>query len=391
MNNIKVCILKESLAFGGNERSVANVTMTLENDYSVYLCLFNGQDVQFEYGGKLIDIKAPPKKTRLMKVINSFIRSFRVKRFVRREKIDIMYEFLSISNYLTYVKYEKLIKIISSRDFANLQNRICSYNKALKRSDGMIFNSEYAKSFYLGTYPEDKDKVFTVYNIIDTEKIEEQANEQTEETFNEFILNHPNTIISVGRFCKEKCYESLLMSFVFIQKQVKGAGLVLVGDGMYKDQYKLIIDKYNLQNDVYFTGFQKNPYKYMRKCRCFVLSSLSEGFPNVLAEAMAVGLPVISTNCFSGPAEILRKDALYVDLDKDFEQCDYGIMVPAIKDETEAAQHISKAVIHLLSNSELIEKYSAISKKRALDFSKKAALDSFKEIFSYLWSKKIIK
>jgi glycosyltransferase involved in cell wall biosynthesis len=85
------------------------------------------------------------------------------------------------------------------------------------------------------------------------------------------------------------------------------AKLIIFGEGDQRSELQSLINSKNLQHEVLLYGFAKNPYKFLRKANLFVLSSNFEGFGNVLVEAMACGTPVISTNCPSGPNEILEK------------------------------------------------------------------------------------
>ena len=89
-------ILKESLCLGGTERSAANISKILEKDFELFLLLFNSLDIKYPYGGNLIDINAAPKKSRLGKIYNSFVRYFRVKKILKNKDINILYEFISI-------------------------------------------------------------------------------------------------------------------------------------------------------------------------------------------------------------------------------------------------------------------------------------------------------
>lgn len=365
-----VGILKESLCIGGSERSAANISRLLENHYELHFLLFNGSDIKYSYGGNLVDIDAPPKNSLVGKFINSFIRYFKVKRVLRQKRIDILYEFINIKNMLSFISYKNTKRIISARDFGKVQRYTENFHKALSKADAMICNSEYIKDYYISKYPEHEDKVFTVYNAIDGNEISNLTAEQTEKKYNDFVENHSKIILVAGRFCKEKGFEYMLEAFAKATESMN-LGLVMIGDGTYKEKYLKLIKELGIEDKVYFTGFQDNPYKYMGKSDIFVLSSLSEGFPNVLAEAMSIGLPVISSNCCSGPAEILRNDCDYEAVTDNFMECDYGILTPKMteEDNQKAISSLADAMVHLASNENLLKKYSELSKHRALEYS----------------------
>ena len=168
--------------------------------------------------------------------------------------------------------------------------------------------------------------------------------------------------------------------------QTTHLGLVMIGDGAYKEKYLELIDKLGVEDRVYFTGFQNNPYKYMAKSDIFVLSSLSEGFPNVVAEAMSLGLPVIASNCYSGPAEILRNDCDYEAVIDNYVECDYGIITPRMTaaDNENAISSLADAIVYLANDEELLKKYSKLSKQRSLEYSPEVAAQKFRKIFDKL-------
>ena len=174
--------------------------------------------------------------------------------------------------------------------------------------------------------------------------------------------------------------------------------LVILGDGELKDYLTALSRALGLRTfditkdppsehyDVYFLGFQENPYKFLYRSRLFVFTSAWEGFPNALLEAMACRLPVISANCEYGPAEILGIKAAISDYaDQKPRYSDFGILLPALNGEkirqagenpdgTEKlwVDHIEAA----LGDHKIIRKYSEMSAVRALDFDiKKIALN----------------
>ena len=112
-------------------------------------------------------------------------------------------------------------------------------------------------------------------------------------------------IIAMGRLTKVKDFSTLIKAFYLVRKKLD-ARLIIIGEGELRYELEMLISKHNLQEDILLPGFLKNPFVLIQKANLFVLSSIWEGFPNVLVEAMTCGTPVISTDCNSGPSEILE-------------------------------------------------------------------------------------
>lgn len=110
------------------------------------------------------------------------------------------------------------------------------------------------------------------------------------------------------------------------------AKLILIGDGVDKELIEKEVENLGISRYVFMPGFKDNPYKYIRNSSVFVLSSKNEGFPTVLIEALACGVPVVSTDCISGPREILDNGK-------------YGKLVP-VGD----AEKMAKAIIETLED-----------------------------------------
>ena len=124
---MKICILKESLAIGGTERSAANVSKVLCEDYEVYMTLYDAADIKYSFKGQLVDFSLPPKPTFAGKVVNTILRDIKLRKFLRKEKVNLVYMFTTIGNRQTRYKY-KTPKIISARDFGKMQERYKEYN-----------------------------------------------------------------------------------------------------------------------------------------------------------------------------------------------------------------------------------------------------------------------
>lgn len=113
-------------------------------------------------------------------------------------------------------------------------------------------------------------------------------------------------LLTAGRLAEQKDHITLLKAFSIVKQTYKNAVLFILGTGPLESILKKYIDHNNLTGSVFLSGFQTNPYKWISKSNVFVLSSIYEGFGNVIVEAMALGKTVVSTNCPSGPDEILQ-------------------------------------------------------------------------------------
>jgi glycosyltransferase involved in cell wall biosynthesis len=120
-----------------------------------------------------------------------------------------------------------------------------------------------------------------------------------------FAPGQPPVILSAGRLTRQKDHETLVRGFALLRERTP-ARLIILGEGEERGNLERLTGQLSLRADVQLPGFTLNPFAYMARARLFVLSSRWEGFGNVLAEAMACGAPVVSTDCPSGPAEILQ-------------------------------------------------------------------------------------
>jgi glycosyltransferase involved in cell wall biosynthesis len=121
-------------------------------------------------------------------------------------------------------------------------------------------------------------------------------------------------VVGVGRLNRQKDFPTLLRAFAAL-RSMRQARLMILGEGEERPILEALIKEFNIGDDVWLPGFVDNPYAYMKNADVFVLSSIFEGLPTVLIEAMAVGTPVVATDCKSGPKEILGA-------------AQYGILVP---------------------------------------------------------------
>lgn len=143
-------------------------------------------------------------------------------------------------------------------------------------------------------------QVTVIYNPIDLARIETMA--AADDKIAGWSVP---TIINVGRLIEQKDQETLIRAFAKVRSG-RVCRLVILGEGEKRASLTALAQKLGVGSDVLMPGFIANPYSWMRKSAVFVLSSKFEGLPTVLIEAMQCGIPVISADCPSGPAEILE-------------------------------------------------------------------------------------
>jgi glycosyltransferase involved in cell wall biosynthesis len=149
----------------------------------------------------------------------------------------------------------------------------------------------------------DYNAIHVVYNPYQIERIAEKSRESVDHPW--FFPGQPPVFLAVGRLEQPKDYPTLVRSFAIVRSKMNSR-LVILGDGYLRSELLRLSNELGIYNDVSLPGFVDNPYAYMSKAAVYVLSSAWEGFPNVLVEALACGAQAVSTDCPSGPSEILE-------------------------------------------------------------------------------------
>jgi glycosyltransferase involved in cell wall biosynthesis len=172
-----------------------------------------------------------------------------------------------------------------------------------------------------------REHITVIHNPVVTPELEERAQAPLEHAW--FAPGEPPVVLSVGRLVAPKDYPTLVRAFARV-RAVRPARLVILGEGSQREALLALAAKLGIADDVTLPGFVANPFAYVSRCAVFALSSAWEGFGIVLVEALALGCPVVSTDCPSGPAEILEHGS-------------HGLLVPVGDDEA-MAQAILSAI-----------------------------------------------
>lgn len=362
---MKILVLHGHLSMGGEERVLLNVLRNLvELNYDVDLLitwnhkennLFENEipkKVNYEflfdsYNGKnklIKEIYRIKAKTTYLK---------KIEKKIKNEKYDIVIDYSS--NLLKYDNFDIKIPVFAWIHFSLTfgekltLEKIKKYKKQYKKYSKIFAITRVMKEEFINKVGIEKKKVELVYNPIDLKLIEKKA-ENVEKKYENYLKQ--DYFLQVSRLTQQKQPEHL----VDIYYKLKQAGikekLYFIGDGEKKEIIKQKIKEYNLENDIILLGQIENPYPFFKNAKLFVHTAKYEGLPTVLLESLALGTPVVSYDCPTGPRDILGKNS------------EYGELI-SLNDKN---MFVEK-VLELMNSKEKYEKYKKLSLIRANDFS----------------------
>ncbi len=367
MKRIKVLFVIDLVGGGGAQKVVTNILKIINKKrFKPELALFTNKR-EFTYKPQT-NIKCYN-----LNVTRTRYSIFPLVRLIKKTKPSIIFSTLSRidSTVNLALKISRINSILILRSsnflstylkenpfFTSLLSR-CSY----KNCDVIVASTyEMAKDMEsnLNLHPK---KIKVIHNPIDLETIKKMSRESlNNKLFKEKCSENNPLIIAMGRLAKQKGFQYLLKAFKIVRNEFPSK-LVILGKGEKKKNLVDLVKNLGISKDVVFLGFQSNPYKFIANSDLFVLSSLWEGFPNALVEAMACGTPVVSTNCSSGPKEIITTGV-------------NGLLVPP-----ENSEELAKAILEVLTNKKLSEKIVEAGSKKVNEFDVKKIVPEYENLF----------
>ena len=395
-NNIKknIAIIIPVLTNGGAERVASNLSLYLsKRKFNKYIILFDGERIEYPFDGNLIDCKIKAVNHPIGKLVNLIRRILKLKKLKRQFHIHTSISLLDSANIANVFSKTKDKIILSVRNYKSKSSQGfygTLYDYIIKtfynQADKLIAVSEGVKGDLVKNYAVNEDKIKVIYNFYDLNKISILSEEKIENKYTK-IFDFP-VIINVGRLSKQKGQWHLIRAFKKIKEEIENLKLIILGKGEIEEYLKQLILELNLKEDVHIIGFQENPFKFIAKSEIFVFPSLYEGFPNALVEAMACGIPIISSDCKSGPRELL---ALELNMNRcihTVEYAEYGLLIPVCDGKyyqandslTDEEMILAKSIIELYSNKKALAEYREKSVKRASEFSTEKIISQYENI-----------
>jgi len=394
-------LLLNSLAGGGAERVAVNLFRKLEFD-KIFLL---ERDVKYEVPKeKLIFLSSHTNKTNpIYKTLFIPLYALRLSRHLTKK--DTVLSMLERANYVNVFSalitgHKSVISVRMSQ--ASGRSKWHPYNLLNKllypKADLIVIVSKSIKRELERNYRVSPEKIRVIYNPVYFDEIQVRKAEPLGEY--EAIFKSP-VLITAGRLTKQKGQWYLLRVFKALKEDFPDLKLVILGEGELKEYLVDLSEELGLKTfvwdrsklsenfDVYFLGFQKNPFKFIARAELFVFPSLWEGFGNVLVEAMACGVPALSSDCKSGPREILAPETNFEYQTKEPEFASYGVLMPPFevkfkgaKEPLEEKELMWVEVIkRLLEDKPLRETYTQKTTERAKEFDIENIIQEWKEVF----------
>jgi len=380
----KIAFVINSLAGGGAEKVVSILTSQLAQKgvKADLICLeknnFYTQDknINITY---LSNFKG--NENALLKFLYLPIFAYKLKKYLtKNQEIKIVQSHVYRANYVNI-----LAKLLGSKHKTQIVNhsRISHYKDdgILGKINLFMIKKLYAKADLIiliaNAMKNDMNKLFNftnpqkiIHNPYDISAIQTLAQEKIED----FRFNKDKKyLVSLGRLIELKRNQDLIHALQNLPSHVE---VLFIGDGEKRDFLKNLAQELKVSSRCHFLGSKKNPFKYLKACDMFVSCSSTEGFPNVLIEAMVCGLNVVSSDCISGPREILSPSSdCNLQLKNEIEEAQFGTLFPVGRVDL-----LEKSITLFLKNEKLWQKYRQIAPQRAEDFSIEKIIPQYMEV-----------
>jgi glycosyltransferase involved in cell wall biosynthesis len=371
----RIGLLVPNLQSGGTERVISLISQLLtEAGHDVFILLFDAANISYPYQGTLIPLNCKGGNNTIQKGLHRILRVAKLSYYMQRYDLEIVVSFLYAANAVNYYSIGKAKKILTCRGYSDYIKNGRTYSKMLKNTQSILVQTERMKSDFIKDFKVKDSQIYIIGNPYNTKEIRDKSSDSIEVEIQNFIDTH-KTLCAVGSFKKDKGYWHLIRIFLEVKKAVPEVGLIFIGNrGEMEEDIKNMASRTQHARDILFLGYQDNPFRYVAKCDLYVSTSIYEGFPNSMMEAMACGVPVIATDCKTGPREILCKTRRESNGVEVLEM--YGTLVPELSEQIDfdiaAIDHqelvMANEITSLLQEENRLERYKVASLRRSEEF-----------------------
>jgi glycosyltransferase involved in cell wall biosynthesis len=376
---MKILILVDSLKVGGGSDRVAAILGSALHDegYEIsYLTLMDGNP-KYKFKGDYYTLNETDiySENNIKRVFNLLKHSPKIKRICKDLNIDTVISVGDPANFQAVLSrwlFRNKIHLIITQHISpeihlNSKIKVKLIKFFYPKADETVCVSKDMERILNESYSIQNTQ--TIYNMMDIEKNIKLSREELPDNYKELFKGNHINFINVGRLNKQKGQWFLIRSFRKVVDKHENARLFILGEGTLKNELEDLINKLNLNENVFLLDVQENVFPFLKKSDCFIFSSLWEGLPMTLIEALTMNLPIISTDCKTGPREILCPE---IDLQKEIQYPylgEYAILTQPFPYEmifstvneiplNEAAELLADLIIRMIEDSDLRKNYS---------------------------------
>jgi glycosyltransferase involved in cell wall biosynthesis len=394
----RVLLIIPNLDFGGAQNSFARLSEILDPFCELMLVVFNKDNMApLKLYGTLANLEVNASNGYAGKLINFCRRVVRLRKIKREFNPDFSISFLEGADYVNILSSngEKLLLYMhGSKLFdRNIRGLMGSIRKKIlvpffyRYADQILVVNDRLRVELVDHFKVKGLGYKVMPNFYDVDHFNAMAGEPVPGFLEHIFQNHPTACIS-GRIAPEKGIDRFVRILPRILQDVRDLRILIVGDGPDKELIVRECAKAGIScadievaNDatVLFTGYQKNPYRFLARSTMLLLPSLNEGMPNTVVEAMCLGVPVVAADCPYGPRELLSEKATKEDhVWPEFAA--YGILAPVLHGESNEPSYWGEAIAKIARDLSLRKHYIASGKKRSLIFSKEDNIRLWREL-----------
>jgi glycosyltransferase involved in cell wall biosynthesis len=366
-DKIRLLIVAQHPVGGGAEKILYRLVLNLHHDFDIELVsLYSKQS----YIGGNPALPGVGYSCLNAEQGNTFIFANRLRKIIKVKKPDKILSFTYYQNILTFLSLTGLSVpyILSERSNhryyfnGSLKHRIWKWllNKAYRKAAAIVTVSDESRKILSEDFNLEDEKLFTIYNGLSFSLLDKLKEEPvTDLDFEQGI----SFVVAVGNKSEAKNYPFLIKGFSIFHSKNKNTKLIIIGSGESDKKINELIRDLDLNDQVILTGYRDNPFKYMKLASCYVLSSRWEGFPNSLLEAMYINGHVISTNCPTGPSEIISHN------------------VDGLLCEMDNQEELADAMGRMCFDEDFRERVFINSRKKISGFDEKIMIDKYRNLF----------